>query len=316
MLADIPQRRRTQHGVHHRVGQHIGVRVAQQALFKGDLHAAQDQLAAFHQAVHVITMSNAHSRFLFLYRAGQVLPRGDLQVGIVTLGELHRAASELEQAAVIGDQPGFFGVQFLQGGQILRPVKALGRLHRIQGTAVRGAVHKAGFRHRFAVTGHGLLDGVLDRHCRGGGSAAGSGFQHRRDDGRAHKGPGCVVHGHQLPVGCQHAILGALGAGGTTGHDLHRLGAADGLLLHESTVFARHQHDLADLRALVKSADAAVQHRFTAQVKAELVEPHPGGRTCRHQHGRNRFLQSAHLPLLPPRRCFRLRLAIISHLLL
>ena len=124
------------------------------------------------------------------------------------------------------------------------------------------------------------------------------------------------MHGHQLPVGCQHAILGALGAGGTTGHDLHRLGAADGLLLHESTVFARHQHDLADLRALVKSADAAVQHRFAAQVKAELVEPHPGGRTCRHQHGRNRFLQSAHLPLLPPRRCFRLRLAIISHLLL
>ncbi len=84
------------------------------------------------------------------------------------------------------------------------------------------------------------------------------------------------MHSHQLPVGCQHAILGALGAGGTTGHDLHRLGAADGLLLHESTVFARHQHDLADLRALVKSADAAVQHRFAAQVKAELVEPHPG----------------------------------------
>ncbi len=46
VLADVAQRSGTQHSVHHRMGQHIGVRVAQQALFKGHFHAAQDQLAA------------------------------------------------------------------------------------------------------------------------------------------------------------------------------------------------------------------------------------------------------------------------------
>ena len=48
MLADIPQRRRTQHGIHNGVQQHIRVRVAQQALLIGNLHTTHNELAVLH----------------------------------------------------------------------------------------------------------------------------------------------------------------------------------------------------------------------------------------------------------------------------
>ena len=51
---------------------HIGIRVAQQALFKGHLHAAQDQLAVLDQTVNIITMTNAHIISFFLFGAGPV----------------------------------------------------------------------------------------------------------------------------------------------------------------------------------------------------------------------------------------------------
>ena len=57
---DLPQRRRAEQGVHHRVGEHIRVGVTQQALVKGHLHTAQNQPPALHQAVYVISMSNSH----------------------------------------------------------------------------------------------------------------------------------------------------------------------------------------------------------------------------------------------------------------
>ena len=40
MLADVTQGRCAQHGVHHRVQQHIGVGMAQQAFLVGDLYPA------------------------------------------------------------------------------------------------------------------------------------------------------------------------------------------------------------------------------------------------------------------------------------
>ena len=70
VLADVAQRGGTQHSVHHSVGQHIGIRVAQQALFKRHLHAAQDQLAVLDQTVNIITMTNAHYHFLLSVRRG------------------------------------------------------------------------------------------------------------------------------------------------------------------------------------------------------------------------------------------------------
>ena len=100
VLADVAQRGSTQHSVHHSVGQHIGIRVAQQTLFKGHLHAAQDQLAVLDQTVNIITMTNAHIISFFLFGAGQILPRCDLQIGVIPLGQLHRAAGQFKHHRV------------------------------------------------------------------------------------------------------------------------------------------------------------------------------------------------------------------------
>ena len=61
-------------------------------------------------------MTNAHIISFFLFGAGQILPRCDLQIGVIPLGQLHRAAGQFKQAAVIGDQAGFFRIQLVQRG--------------------------------------------------------------------------------------------------------------------------------------------------------------------------------------------------------
>ena len=267
------------------MGQHIGIRVAQQALFKRHLHAAQDQLAVLDQTVNIITMTNAHIISFFLFGAGQIFPRCDLQIGVIPLGQLHRAAGQFKQAAVIGDQAGFFRIQLVQRGQIRRAVEALGGLHRIQGAAVRGISDHAMLRHSFAVAPHSPLDGILYRHG-GGGSTAGSGcFQRRRDDSLTDKGTGGIMDSHQLSVGGQHAVLRALGAGRAALYHLHRLCAGRGLLFQKFPVLPGHQNDLADQRTLRKGPDAPLHHGLPAQIKAELVKPHAGGGPCRHQNG-------------------------------
>ena len=263
--------------------------MAQQTLFEGHFHAAEDQLAALHKAVYIVTMTNAHICSFFLFRAGQIFPRGDLQVGVVALRQLHRAAGQLKQAAIVGDEAGLFFVQLVQRGEVSGPVEALGRLHRIQGAAVGRFGDAAAFRHGLAVAPLCRFDGILHRHRRGRSPAQGGGVQCGFDDRLAHKGAGRIVDGHDLAAGCQHAVLRALGAGRPAGHDLHRLLARGRLLLQKLPVFARHQHDLIHEGAFGKGADAPLHHRLSAQIKAELVEPHPGGGTCGHQNRRHTF---------------------------
>ena len=60
MPPDISQPRRAQQGVGNGVEQHVGVGMAVQPLFVVDLHAAQYQVTAFHQPVHVVAMSDPH----------------------------------------------------------------------------------------------------------------------------------------------------------------------------------------------------------------------------------------------------------------
>ena len=61
-LADVPERRRAEQGVHQRVGQYVRVGMAQQSLLIGDLHPAEDQLSPLDQPVHIIPMSDSHFR--------------------------------------------------------------------------------------------------------------------------------------------------------------------------------------------------------------------------------------------------------------
>ena len=62
MLADIPQGSCSQQGIRNRMQQHIRIRMSQKPLFKGNIHTANNQLAAFHQLMHIITHTKpAHS---------------------------------------------------------------------------------------------------------------------------------------------------------------------------------------------------------------------------------------------------------------
>ena len=235
-------------------------------------------------------MTNAHFLSSVL-GPGQVLPGGDLDVCVVALYQLHRTARQLEQAAVVGDEAGAGLVQFIQRRQIGCAVEALGRLHRIKGAAVGGVLHHAAFRHSLAVAALRLLDGVLHRHCRGGGTAAGSGRYRIGDNALAHEGPGRVVDGHQSAVGSGHAAAGALGAGRAALHQPHRLFAAGSGPLGILTGRAGHDHQLVHLRTLVKGPDAPLQDGLTAQIEAQFIKSHPGGRTSRHQDCRHTTFQ-------------------------
>ena len=72
MLADIPQRRRAQHV--HPITAWASTSASEwpsRPFSYGIVHAAQNQLAALHQAVNIITMTNAHCIFsLILCRGG------------------------------------------------------------------------------------------------------------------------------------------------------------------------------------------------------------------------------------------------------
>ena len=61
MLPDVPKGRGPQKRVHHRVDQHVRVRVAQKPLLIGDLHSSQDQPALLHQPVYVVSLSDSHN---------------------------------------------------------------------------------------------------------------------------------------------------------------------------------------------------------------------------------------------------------------
>lgn len=151
-------------------------------------------------------MTNAH--FLSSVPGpGQVLPGGDLDVCVVALYQLHRTARQLEQAAVVGDKAGFFGIQLFQRSKVLCAVKALRGLHRIQGAAVGRCVHKAGIRHNLSVAARCSLDGILYRYGRCSCAAPGRCFQRCCDDGLTDEGSCRVVHCHKLPCCRQHAVF-------------------------------------------------------------------------------------------------------------
>ena len=61
MQADVTQRGRPEQGIHDGMHQNIGVRVAEQAFFIGNVHTAQDQFPVLNKFVDVITGSYAHT---------------------------------------------------------------------------------------------------------------------------------------------------------------------------------------------------------------------------------------------------------------
>ena len=70
-LADIAQRRRAEQSVHDGVRQHIGVAVAEQALFIRHLYAAENEPPPLRQAVDVIAVSDAQTRHFSASRSSR-----------------------------------------------------------------------------------------------------------------------------------------------------------------------------------------------------------------------------------------------------
>lgn len=60
MGADVAERRCAEQCVRNRVQKHICIRMPEQTARIFDLHAAQNQISAFHQAVHVIAVADPH----------------------------------------------------------------------------------------------------------------------------------------------------------------------------------------------------------------------------------------------------------------
>ena len=82
---DVPQCGRAQQRVHHRVGQHIRVGVAQQPFFIGNRDAAQHQAAARHQAVHIVSVSNAELYAHFALLLFKIASASGRSAGVVIL---------------------------------------------------------------------------------------------------------------------------------------------------------------------------------------------------------------------------------------
>ena len=55
MAADVAERRRAEQGVRDGVQQYIGIRMAEQPERMRDFHPADDELAPFDEAVHIVT---------------------------------------------------------------------------------------------------------------------------------------------------------------------------------------------------------------------------------------------------------------------
>ena len=62
--ADVPQPCSAEHGIGDRVQQHVGVGMTLEPAFERNLHAADDELAARHQRVHIETLPYPHPLLL------------------------------------------------------------------------------------------------------------------------------------------------------------------------------------------------------------------------------------------------------------
>jgi len=61
VAANVTLAQGAEDGIHYGMGQHIGIRVAEQAGGVRDIDPAEDEPAALHQAVHIVTVTDSHA---------------------------------------------------------------------------------------------------------------------------------------------------------------------------------------------------------------------------------------------------------------
>ena len=83
MLADVSKRERAQKRIHHRVCEHIRVRMSVQAQLERNVYATDDTAPPLNQPMDVIAVSDPHIHFFsLLYRNASATA---MSSGVVTL---------------------------------------------------------------------------------------------------------------------------------------------------------------------------------------------------------------------------------------
>lgn len=83
MPADVSERERAQKRIHHRMREHICVRMSVQAKLERNIYAADDTAPPFDQPMDVVAVSDPHIHFFsLLYRNASATA---MSSGVVTL---------------------------------------------------------------------------------------------------------------------------------------------------------------------------------------------------------------------------------------
>ena len=196
---DVAIRERAQNGVDQRMQHHVGVGMPGQPLHMRDAHAAERDMIAGPERVHVVTEAGAHigeGRKLGCPGAHEVIRRGELHIGGFALEGADLDAGPFGQRRVIGEVLAPGGARPLMGLQQDREGERLRRLHQAKWRALDRSGHDAG-----RIDG---LDRIGDRKCRNGSPAGPRSRDPARDQGRGRKRPRRIVHEHDVrPAGAQ-----------------------------------------------------------------------------------------------------------------
>ena len=76
MAADVAQTRRAEQCVGNRVQQRVGIGMSEQAFFKRNVYAAENQIAAFDELVDIVTLSDTDIHVLSFFQCQVVWKMG------------------------------------------------------------------------------------------------------------------------------------------------------------------------------------------------------------------------------------------------
>ena len=193
MHADVSFGKRAENGVHERVQDDVGIRMARQSAPMRDAHAAERDVIAIAKLVDIEAETGAHIAQgckLGHFSAAEIIVGGDLHVPSLTLERGDLEARPFGERGVVGEivtpRGGGPLVRIQKGGK----AECLRGLHHAQVSSVDRAGHAT-----CRVDG---LDGVRDGDHRHRRATRARGRDRTRDQGVRRKRPRGIVHQHKV----------------------------------------------------------------------------------------------------------------------
>ena len=269
MTADVALAERPQHGIAQRMDHHVAVGVRDDAAVVGNAHAAEHDVVAVAERMHVETLADSHFagivRFSAAFSIRAAAARSEARVTLMLNGEpCTRAAGAepLHRLRLIGHR-GVRARRLLERLRQSTQSKGLRRQRAPQSVPVHGLAH-----HAVALA----LHRVDDR--RGEHRAAGTRLERvdqGRDIGRLETGPRRIVHEHPVigrgtPLqgfeAVQHGLLAARAA--DRGEELRGAERSDELG-PARIVGGNHDDDAPDARLAEQRAQRPLEHGRTGE---------------------------------------------------